>query len=61
VLGVELGAGGWLPVDVAQVGAAGRAAVEDEEDVAGRREDGAADGIPFDGGDGAVALAGNRS
>jgi len=52
----ELGARLGLPVDVAEVGAACRAAVEDEEDVAGRREERLADRIPADGRDRAVAL-----
>lgn len=58
MLGVGLGARRGLPVEVAQAGAAGGAAVEHQEHVARRRQDRVADRRPGDRGDRTEALAG---
>ena len=57
MLRVAFGGFGGLPVDVAEVGAPGCAAVEDEEEVAGGAEDDLPDVVPLDFCDGAVSLA----
>ena len=60
MLGVTLGSIWGLPVDVAEVGTAGCAAVEDEEEVTGGAQDDLADVVPFDLGHWAVALTFNQ-
>ena len=57
VLGVALGPARRLPVDVAEARAARRAAVEDQEEVARRLEERAAEHLPLELGDGAEAFA----